>query len=398
MAEVGDIYPGTNERIVGVVYNPNGPGRWLQGERGGVFAEGGAPFMGSYLGLDPRHRNDPNRRFTGIVAEGGGYRSLTNTGEPGYFFGAPPPAAAPPPAPAAPTPQQERERFGQTPGGMSAKGELAAILSQYGLPATLADRLWDQEYIQKGTPIGTITSVVLPNTDEYRQRFPGLTALRERQSRGEAVVIPTVEQYVQLEAGIKSVMRDAGLPADFYDKPDDFAKWIGGSVSPKEVQDRIDYARTVGMSLPVAAREELNRVYDMDMGELTAFVLDPDRGMEAVQKRVAAVGFGGAAKQIGFGLLTREEMEQLAGAGQTQGAVTERFGTLTQMGEGLFAETAGETQTGEDLGRQTQIGFAGGSAEAERQMTSRRQRRAAAFEGGGGAATGGAGRTGLGGR
>lgn len=390
MAEVGDVYPGTNERVVGVVY-PEGGGRVLQGEFGGVFTEGGAQFLGSFY--------DPSRRFTGIeLVEGGGYRSLTaDPSETGYVrrpTATAPTAVTTPP----PTPQQQREQFAQTPGGTSAKGELASILAQYGLPATLADQLWDQEYIQKGTPIGTITSVVLPNTDEYKTRFPGLTALRERQARGEAVVIPSVEQYVQLEAGIATVLKDAGLPSDFYDKPEDFATFIGGSVSPKEVQDRIEYARNVAMSLPVAAREELNRVYDMDMGELTAFVLDPDRGMEAVQKRVQAVGFGGAAKQVGFGLLTRDEMEQLAGTGQTQAAVTERFGALAEIGEGLFAETVGEAQAGEDLNRQTQIGFASGSAEAASQMTRRRTRRKAAFEGGGGATGGNAGRTGLGGR
>lgn len=392
MAEVGDLYPGTQEKIVGVVYNQNGPGRWLQGEFGGVFAEGGAPYLGSYMGLDAAARNDPNRRFTGIEAFNGGYRSLTSTpGEAGYGFGAPPPAA-PPPAPA-PTPQQQRAG---APGASSAKGELASTLAQYGLPASLADQLWDDEYINKGTPIQTIVNLVLPNTQQYKDRFPGLTQLQARRNGGEpGVTIPSVAEYLQLETGIAGVLQDAGLPPDFYDKPDDFAKWIGGSTSPKEVEDRIGFARNVAFSMPVETREELSRVYDLDQGELLAYVLDPSRGLEAIQKRVQGAAIGGASKRTGFGLLTQQEMEQLAGSGITEDAAGRAFGELVPQ-EGLFAETAGESMTGDELGRSEQIGYAAGSATAAAAMDTRRKRRAGQFQGGGGAASGGEGKTGLG--
>ena len=398
MADVGDIYPGTGERVVAKLPNPNGPGYWLQGEYGGVFAEGGAPFLGSYFSIDPVHRNDPNRRFTGIVAEGGGYRSITaNPAEGGYGFFPQAPANAPGPAattPAAPTPQQQREQFALTPCGISAKGTLAAPLAQYGLPASLADRLWTDEYITKGTPIQTITDLVLPQTDEYKQRFPGLTALRERQNRGEAVLVPSVQQYLELEAGIGSVLKDAGLPSGFYDDPSDFATWIGGSVSPKEVEDRIGKAKQIVYSLPVEAREELGRVYGMDMGQAVAAVLDPNRSLPEMTRLVEGAKIGGATRRSGFGLLTQQEMEQLAGSGITDAVAGQRSSQLVGQ-EGLFAETVGETMTGDELGRADQIGYIGGDAQSAQTIEGRRARRQALFQGGGGAA-GGQGRTGLG--
>ena len=393
--EVGSIYPGTGERIVGKIPNPSGPGFYLQGEYGGIFAEGGAPYLGGYF--DPNmaeHRNDPNRRFTGIEAlEGGGYRSISATaGEAGYSFR---PQATSAPAAATTPPPTAAETRATSPEGISAKATLASTLRTYGLPESLVATLWDDWYVDKAKPFTQIM-MDLEGTTEFKTRFPGLTTLRERQNGGEAVTLPSVGEYIQLEVGIASVLRDAGLPPGMWDDPTDYAKFIGGSTSPKEVEDRIAYARTVAFNAPVEVREELNRVYGIEPGDLVAFVLDPERAMPAIQKKVQAASVGGAARKVGFGLLTQAEMEQLAGSDTTEAEAEQGFGTLAEMGEGLFEETVEESLAGEDLGRSTQIGFVGGSGEARGQMTTRRQRRAAQFQGGGGAASGGGGKTGLG--
>lgn len=399
MADVGDIYPGTQERIVGKVYNPNGSGYWLQGEFGGVFAEGGAPFLGSYF--DPNmaeHRNDPNRRFSGIELTTTGYRSLTaGGGGTGYAFDAP---AAPggggggdggDGVAGSSTPVDPAK----SPLAISAKAELISALTSYGLPASLADRLWNDEYLVKGTPAQTIIDIVLPDTSEFKTRFPGLTALRERRNRGEAVLVPSVGEYVQLEVGIASVLRDAGLPPGFYDDPSDFATFIGGSTSPKEVQDRISAARAMAFDTPVETRMELNRIYGIEEGDLVAYWLDPNRALPELEKKARAAAVGGATRRTGYGLLTQEEMEGLAGSGITGEQASARSAWLVPQA-GLFAETAGETMTGDQLGRTEEIGYLAGEATAAASIEQRRTRREAAFQGGGGAAGGGEGRTGLG--
>ena len=88
--------------VVGVAEIPApGGGKWILGADGGVFAVDGAPYLGSYQGLDAGTKNDPNRTFTGIEAAGNGYALTSGTGERYQFDGqggsppAPDQAAAP---------------------------------------------------------------------------------------------------------------------------------------------------------------------------------------------------------------------------------------------------------------------------------------------------------------
>lgn len=77
--------------VQSVVPAPGG-GYLAVGADGGVFALGGAQFHGNYFDVPAQHRNDPNRRFTGIEAKpGGGYAIVSSTGEK-YDFGPPAPA------------------------------------------------------------------------------------------------------------------------------------------------------------------------------------------------------------------------------------------------------------------------------------------------------------------
>lgn len=396
LAEIQAQHPEWN--VVDVVDAPGG-GQLAVGADGGVFALSGARFGDNYGGSYQGYLNQTGRTGTeamtfgagSLRADAGGY-SLTSTTGANYRFDYNQAAAAPAPTQT----QTPAEQRAASPEGTSAKGLLAATLASFGLPASLADRLWTEEYVNKGTPITAITDLVLPETQEYKARFPGLAELRERRNRGENVLIPTPAEYIQLEVGIAGVMRDAGLPPGAFDEPSELAKFIGGSVSPKEVEDRIGAAKQLLYNSPVETREELNRLYGLDEGEAIAYILNPEVGMREVQKRVLAGGIAGTSSRVGFGLLTAAEAEQLAESGVTNPQAEQRFGELTAIGEGLFAETIEERQAGEDLGRQTQIGFAAGSAAAEAQMQRRRRSRSAQFEGGGGAATGGRGSTGLG--
>lgn len=66
-----------------------GGGEWLLGDDGGVFAIGGAPYLGSYTGLAPEQRQG-NRKIIGIEATPhGGYRLISDDqgpDGPGYTF------------------------------------------------------------------------------------------------------------------------------------------------------------------------------------------------------------------------------------------------------------------------------------------------------------------------
>ncbi len=111
--------------------------------------------------------------------------------------------------------------------------QLRLIFSNYGLDS-LAPKI--TEFIQMGYSPDTVT-LKLQETPEYKQRFIGNES---RRKAGLPVLNPA--EYLSVEASYKKIMRDAELPAGFYDQPDDFGKFIGADVSPTELQERVSIA------------------------------------------------------------------------------------------------------------------------------------------------------------
>ncbi len=84
------------------------------------------------------------------------------------------------------------------------------MFNNYGL-GTLAPKI--TEYVQQGFSPDTVT-LKLQETPEYKQRFIG------NENRKKAGLQPlTPAEYISAEASYKKVMRDAQLPAGFYDQP-----------------------------------------------------------------------------------------------------------------------------------------------------------------------------------
>lgn len=373
---------GTN--IVQRIPGPNGTGSYAVDEQGGVYALGGAPFLGSYWSPEmEQHRNDPNRRFTGITAESGGYRiHSSNPGEMGYFFG---PQTAPTstgPAPAAPDPtgdaaKAEAER--------SARATIDKLAADYGLDPGFVERMWTNWLTNND--MNLIYSEMVKDP-AYKARFPGMDSLREK---GRII---SEAQYIAQESQIKGVMSFYSLPPGFYDDPSDYAAFISGEVSAKEIEDRVMMAAQASSQASPEVRSELQRIYGLTDGDILAFFLDPTKELEIAQKRFTAGQISGAAVASGFGGLSQAEAEGLGLGGRNLTAEQAQRGFAeVQMMEPLFSETAEEA---DDLGRDEQLGLAANDTTTRRQVDRRQRSRAARFEGGGGAAQMGQGRSGLG--
>jgi hypothetical protein len=384
MAEIGDIYPGTNEHIVAKIPAPGG-GFWLQGEQGGVFAEGGAPFLGSYFSPEMAvNRNDPNRRFTGIEATaGGGYRSLTATpGEAGYeFFPTTPTTTTTTQTPTA------AEIRATSPAGASAKATIAATLQQFGLDPSLAQTLWTDWYVNEGRPIEQI-SLDIQQTPQFKARFPGFDTLAQKGLAWSPA------QYIQYEQSVTQAMQAAGLPAGFYDSHDDFGDFIKNGWSPNEIVDAVEAAGTAAQTAPPETLATLKR-WGITDGDMTAFWLNPDKAMPFIERKFlyGTAQLAGAGERGGFGAAFGGELTQAEAAAALQGGATaETLGNVTRLAP-LFSETAEESS---DLGRATALGAAAGQAGAEEALAKRRAARQARFSGGGGAAGIGGQQSGLG--
>lgn len=264
----------------------------------------------------------------------------------------------------------------------SAKAILNRALSDFGLGG-LADWAWST-YLN----VGNIDQVMLELRDrpEYATRFAGMRALRDK---GRAI---TEAQYLDLERTYSQLYRAAGLPASFYDGPDDFAALIGGEVAPTELRDRLQMATAAAYQAPAEVRAELSRMYGITEGGLTAFFLDPNRALPLLQQQFAAGTLAAASTRTGYGQLSREEAERLATLGLTEDAATRGFGELARSTE-LFGALPGEGGT--DIGRNEQLGVLEGNAAAIERINRRKAQRVAQFQGGGGFVTGQQGVTGL---
>lgn len=368
-------------QVVGRVPAPGG-GEWVLGSDGGVFAEGGAAFYGSYPGLQGQ---DPNRRFSRIDPTTDGGYMLTSTSGETYHFN--PPPVKRPEAPTAPTNVPQAPTAPQAdPISMSGQQILQEALSKYGLQ-DLGKELLDYYRGEAGGSIEA-TYIRMRETEQYKKRFSGMEA---RRAAGYAPV--SEEQYIAWEGAAKSLFNHYSLPAEFYDTPEELATFIAGDVSPTELKSRIEDGYMAAFSAPPELRNSLQEMYGVDSAHLAAFFLDPQAGEKVIQKKWTAAQIGGQATKAGYGALTRAEAEQLESSGLTGQDAQQRFGLLGQQKE-LFGMIPGEANG--EVTREEQLAAAAGDVAAQEKLKRQAQKRTAQFQGGGTFAGGQQGLSGLG--
>lgn len=144
---------------------------------------------------------------------------------------------------------------------------------------------------------------------EYQARFPGMKALR---SKGKTI---TEAEYIKDEKAFAQTARFFDVPVGFYDTPDDFGKLIGNLVSPKEFQDRLQVGQDLGRAMSPGVRTQLQELYNIGEGGITAYVLDSERALPLLQKQAKAAQFVGFGRERGFKLegMTAAQAEQIVG-------------------------------------------------------------------------------------
>ena len=225
-------------------------------------------------------------------------------GRPQEFFSGTPQANQPGPGFAAPQQQQgptaEDLYFEglQRQAREGARSFLRSLLEQYGL-GSLAGRI---DELVGETTNELVIAERLRQTPEYRNRFKGLNALRERGTPD----ITNEADYLALESRYRQVFREAGLrdylgPAGTQSEYDAIARLVGDfSVSVNEVQDRITDAQRVVANTPQEVRDALRDFYDIDPMTLTQYVLDPQRTSAEIQRRANAAIVGGFGRRAGL--------------------------------------------------------------------------------------------------
>ena len=278
---------------------------------------------------------------------------------------------------------------GQKAERQSAYDLLFQQFNQYGLGA-LVEPL--KGLITSGASPAEFT-IRLRETDAYKKRFAANAA---RIAKGLTAI--SEAEYIGLEDQYQNIMRNYGLPANYYTRGDmgrqeGFEKFIGNDVSAAELEDRIMTAQNRVMNANPEVIASLRQFYpDISNGDILAYTLDPDKGLSEIKRKVTAAEIGGGAMQAGLGI-TGARAEELGAAGITKQQAQQGFQTVAEVAPrgGQLAAIYGESPYTQQTAEQEVFGLAG-STEAAKQRKKLVGLERAAFSGQTGAAQGALGR------
>ena len=219
---------------------------------------------------------------------------------------------------------------------------LKNIFDSYGLGSLAPDIV---NYLQNGYSADTI-GVLLQSTTAYKKRF---AANEARVKKGLPALSP--QEYLATETAYRQVMRAAGLPSGFYDKNDDFQKFLENDVSPQEIQSRVTQASNFIESASAEQKALFSQWYTK--GDMVAYALDPQRAAPLVGKAFTTAQIGGEAVSHGLGI-DQNMAETLAEKGVTADQASQGFGVIqsTLGNDQKLAAMSGDTITGYDAMRE----------------------------------------------
>lgn len=261
----------------------------------------------------------------------------------------------------------------------NAYAALSAVFKDYGLADLAPDILM---FLREGYDGATI-ELMLRETDSYKKRFAGND---DRKKAGLSTLSPA--EYVAMERQYGQIMRAAGLPSGFYDTTDDFRTFIANDVSVNEVQQRVQLAKRAVFDAPQETRDALREFYGVGVGELTAYFLDPDKGMAVVDRQARAAEIA-AGEKIALGTASQQQAERLADLGVTDQQARQGFTQIadTMTDAKRLSDLYGASEGTYDLKDAVAETFGDtGAADASKKRRGLASRERAAFSGNSGTA------------
>ena len=264
----------------------------------------------------------------------------------------------------------------------SAYDLLYSQFKQYGLE-TLVEPL--KGLITSGASPSEFT-IKLRESEPYKKRF---AANAQRIAKGLTAV--TEAEYLSLEDQYQNIMRNYGLPAEYYTRGDmgvqeGFNKFIANDVSAKELEDRVLTAQQRVLNANPEVLASLKAFYpDITNGDILAYTLDPTKGLTDIKRKVTAAEIGGAATQAGLNL-TGTRAAELGAAGITKDEAQKGFQTVAEVAPrgGQLAEIYKQSPYTQTTAEAEVFGLAG-STEAAKQRKKLTSLETAAFGGSAGA-------------
>ena len=209
----------------------------------------------------------------------------------------------------------------------SAYDLLYSEFNKYGL-GTLIEPL--RNLVQEGVSPSEF-AIQLRNTPQYQKRF---AANAKRVQNGLAAL--SEAEYIGLEDQYQNIMRNYGLPEQYYARGDlgvqaGFEQFIGNDVSPVELEDRIQTAeRRVRFANPEVGIALKTFYPDITNGDVLAYALDPKTALESLKRRITAAEVGSTAVQMGLATNVTDA-EYLARYGVTKAQAQQGYQTISNF-------------------------------------------------------------------
>lgn len=252
-----------------------------------------------------------------------------------------------------------------------AFARLRVLLSRIGLE-TLETNVRD--VIARGITDPDAILFELRDTTQFRTRF---AANQARANRGLPELDPGT--YVQLEESYRETLRANGLPAGFYDEPDDFRRLIEGDVSPAELNQRVQQGYRLVADADPEVKRQMQTLYGVSEPQLAAYFIDPDRAAPILTRQAQAAQIAARAREQAGLQLGAETVEDLIARGYNPQEAAQTFQRVGELA-GLYQEMAGEQMLTEEQKVGAAFGF---DVQARQQLEERARRRVAEFQGGG---------------
>lgn len=258
----------------------------------------------------------------------------------------------------------------------------------------------DNIYNENIDPTAAQVLSAIYNSEPYKKRFPANELIRKRIADGvgrpgDRLLSP--KEYMELEQTYRQIFRDADMPEGYYNEASDFTNLISNDLSPIEMRERVSLAKDALYYADQNVVQTLQDYYGLTTGDLTAYLLDPERALTAIESRNAraartqqmgnnltdlrqtyqASQIGGMGRRAGL-QIRKELAEEIIGGGiapddNTQRAITaasELAPDYQRLGD-LYAEST----SSEDLVREA-LDLQGGTALGQRRRKLASQERA----------------------
>lgn len=253
---------------------------------------------------------------------------------------------------------------------------LQQTLNRYGLGSLLT---WATQAIVQGWSDDQIL-LELYERPEFNARFP---AIKAREAAGFPPLNP--EDYLAFEDMVYGMSTMWGMKIT----QQQIDTMLSKNVSAREAEERINLAVAAVYEDDSETRQEIMRMYDVGIGDLANYWMDPKTTMGVLQQQYRTAQIAGASLRSGYGQLTEVQARRLLSSGMNRESALTGFSELVAA-EDLFKSYL---DTEEDIDQDTQVELLAGNADVAKSMENRAKRRLAEYQAGGGFA---AGQTGFG--